>query len=67
MCKKQEFGFFNLTVHHIKSRKRGGRDTINNLISLCEQCHNIAELEQLTKKEIQQYDLYKETKIKEKQ
>ncbi len=31
---------FNLEVHHIIPRKDGGRDTLKNLITLCESCHH---------------------------
>jgi 5-methylcytosine-specific restriction enzyme A len=29
----------NLEVHHQQSRARGGKDQIDNLISLCSNCH----------------------------
>jgi len=49
MCKQNFESEFDLTVHHIKPRKEGGKDTPSNLISLCCQCHDIAEMEQLDK------------------
>ena len=33
-----------LTVHHIIPRNEGGSDTIDNLISLCNDCHDWVEL-----------------------
>ena len=32
-----------LTGHHIKARDAGGEDTMRNLITLCEKCHNYVE------------------------
>ena len=29
----------NLHVHHIKERRKGGSNDINNLITLCSKCH----------------------------
>jgi 5-methylcytosine-specific restriction endonuclease McrA len=29
----------NLDVHHIKSRRKGGTDALENLVTLCEKCH----------------------------
>jgi RNA-directed DNA polymerase len=29
----------NLDVHHIQAKRKGGTDTLDNLITLCEQCH----------------------------
>lgn len=58
MCKNEYFGDnLDLTAHHIKPRKKGGSNKLSNLISLCNSCHNIAELEELSKKEILSYDL----------
>lgn len=54
MCKKelkdQEF-----TLHHIIPRVKGGETELYNLIGLCEECHNIAELEELNRGEIMNY------------
>lgn len=35
MCKSEE----SLEVHHIKYRSEGGKDEMNNLITLCNKCH----------------------------
>ncbi|MBI5290710.1 MAG: HNH endonuclease [Chloroflexi bacterium] len=29
----------NLDVHHTKPRRKGGQDTLDNLVTLCEKCH----------------------------
>lgn len=44
-CTCQECGKKNckLEVHHIRARKYGGADTIGNLITLCEKCHQKTE------------------------
>lgn len=44
-CKCQECGKTNcvLEVHHIKARKYGGANTIENLITLCSNCHQKTE------------------------
>ena len=44
-CTCQECGRKNckLEVHHIRARKYGGADTIGNLITLCEKCHQKIE------------------------
>lgn len=41
-CKCQECGKSNcmLEAHHIRARKYSGADTIGNLITLCEKCHD---------------------------
>jgi hypothetical protein len=31
----------NLQVHHIQKRSQGGRDTNENLITLCAKCHHV--------------------------
>ena len=31
-------------VHHIKARRRGGKDTLSNLVTLCGRCHMIISL-----------------------
>mgnify|MGYP001499077121 CR=1 FL=1 len=51
MCDIKE----HLSVHHIEAREIGGKTTPENLISLCDRCHNIAELEVLTKEQILGY------------
>ena len=56
MCKNVFDTLFDLTVHHIKPRKKSGKDTSRNLITLCSPCHDTAELEQLNKSEILYYD-----------
>ncbi len=53
MCKKLKK---DMSCHHIKPRKNGGKDHMYNLITLCEKCHNIAEVEEMTRREIIQYD-----------
>ena len=40
MCKKSNC---KLEVHHIKPKRLGGSNTIENLISLCEKCHDKTE------------------------
>lgn len=35
----------NLSVHHIKPRSEGGPSTFTNLITLCNACHDIVELD----------------------
>lgn len=44
-CTCQECGRKNckLEVHHIRARRYGGADTIGNLITLCEKCHQKIE------------------------
>lgn len=42
----------SLQAHHIIPRKLGGFQTMDNLITLCNICHNKAELEGLSKNEI---------------
>ena len=44
-CTCQECGKRNckLEVHHIRARRYGGADTIGNLITLCEKCHQKTE------------------------
>lgn len=36
-----------LTVHHIKSRAKGGGDYSSNLVTLCSACHNYVEIRDL--------------------
>lgn len=38
-CKKCGSTHKNLDLHHIVPRKKGGLNSINNLIPLCKQCH----------------------------
>lgn len=35
---------FILTAHHIIPRKKGGTNKLKNLITLCNECHNIVEI-----------------------
>lgn len=44
-CRCQECGKSNckLETHHIRARRYGGADTIGNLITLCENCHQKTE------------------------
>lgn len=44
-CTCQECGKKNckLEIHHIRAKKYGGADTIGNLITLCEKCHQKTE------------------------
>ena len=44
-CKCMECGKTDcrLEVHHIKPRRLNGSDTLNNLITLCEKCHDRTE------------------------
>lgn len=44
-CKCMECGKSNikLEVHHIKPRRRNGSNTLDNLITLCEKCHDKTE------------------------
>jgi len=37
----------NLTVHHIKPRKHGGKTVERNLSAMCEPCHDFVELHDL--------------------
>lgn len=39
-----------LEVHHIKFRSEGGSDTLENLITLCEDCHRAVHLGKITLK-----------------
>lgn len=47
-CKCRECGKFNtkLEVHHIKPRRLNGSNTLNNLITLCSNCHQKTEGEE---------------------
>lgn len=40
------------TLHHIIPRAENGKNDIDNLIGLCNKCHDIAEDEQLNREEI---------------
>ena len=37
----------DLSVHHIIPRADGGKDTMKNLETLCEKCHNLIEIVEL--------------------
>ena len=39
-------------IHHIIYKSQGGKDTIENLIALCRDCHNLAHNEKITKEEL---------------
>lgn len=43
------------TLHHIISRTENGKDELDNLIGLCNNCHDIAEDKQLNREEIINY------------
>lgn len=32
-----------LEIHHIKPRRKGGTDEVNNLVTLCEYCHALLD------------------------
>ena len=36
-------GLDRLTAHHVTPRKQGGKDTLDNLITLCYRCHGAIE------------------------
>ena len=63
MCEKK-IPVKKLTIHHIMPRSNGGGDNIENLIGLCDRCHNIAEMYGLDRHDIQNY--YNHSNIKEK-
>lgn len=69
MCKQYYGDSIILQAHHIKPRKRGGKDHMRNLVTLCSQCHDLAETEELSRKEIVDYkaEKYVQKLIKEKQ
>lgn len=50
----------NLSVHHTIAREDKGGDNIENLITLCRQCHDLAELGQLNLTEINQGGRYED-------
>jgi len=54
MCRK-EIPEIELTIHHVVPRKIGGGNYIENLIGLCDRCHDIAELKELTRGEMLNY------------
>jgi len=60
MC-KNIFSDKHLTLHHVIPRSKGGKDKIYNLIGLCNNCHDIAELKELKRNEIIHY--YDKNKI----
>lgn len=39
---------FELTVHHITPRSKGGSDEERNLVTLCTKCHDYVELHELS-------------------
>jgi len=43
MCGKK-FKFEELDAHHLKPRSEGGTNNIKNLITLCEDCHDVVEV-----------------------
>lgn len=45
-CQMCECGY-DLSVHHIKPRDEGGGHDMPNLITLCNHCHDIVEMEGL--------------------
>jgi 5-methylcytosine-specific restriction endonuclease McrA len=51
-CKIQDKTAKTLEVHHIMPLGYGGKDEINNLITLCSDCHHFAPN---TKKEFDEY------------
>lgn len=42
-----QFDMMSLTVHHMIPRANGGGNNIENLISLCSECHDFVELKGL--------------------
>ena len=54
MCKK-ELPIKEFTLHHILPRTKGGQNNIDNLIGLCNKCHDIAEIEELNRNDIINY------------
>ena len=40
-----------VAVHHLKPRKQGGTDTMDNLQALCHSCHNSAHVPRETHRE----------------
>lgn len=52
-CDKQFIFKKELSVHHLVPRSEGGKDCYNNLITLCNPCHDYVEMNGLrTKAEI---------------
>lgn len=39
---------FNLTLHHIEPRRKGGLDTLANTIIKCRECHDSFHVEEIT-------------------
>lgn len=64
MCKK-ELSTKEFSLHHIIPREKGGQNNIDNLIGLCGQCHDIAELKELSRDDIINY--YTKIRIKKKE
>ena len=48
-CDKK-FSTTKLNAHHLTPRDQGGGDAINNLITLCEPCHDFVEVNNLANK-----------------
>jgi len=51
MCGK-ELEDNEFTLHHIKPRAKGGKDELDNLIGLCNMCHDTAEYKHFNREEI---------------
>ena len=46
-CEKRSANGKGLSVHHLTPRDEGGPDALNNLVTLCNPCHDYVELEGL--------------------
>jgi 5-methylcytosine-specific restriction endonuclease McrA len=46
-CRKHSINGKGLSVHHIIPRDEGGSNDYNNLITLCHDCHDLVEVENL--------------------
>lgn len=47
-------------IHHISARGAGGsklKDTVDNLVALCRECHNLAEAKKIDKEELRRKHL----------
>jgi len=63
-CEKYTANGRRLTVHHLIPRDQGGQDDPDNLITLCDPCHDYAEINKLST--LEQIRLsYEEAEIKE--
>ena len=40
-------------IHHIVYKSKGGKDTIENLIGLCRNCHELAHKKKISKEDLQ--------------